>query len=303
MDELQLQLQLRRRQRQQRVPVPRQLGEVLGYIGGMFATVAALLVAGQTWPHLGAQARITLLAVTVAVLTAGGWWARHPASLRRLGMMLWFAAVATVAGLTEIVAEQVQVLHRSEAIEYLTVALAATAAATLFWSLRPSGLQQVALIATVTALVGVITAGHGERAPGLWGGTVWALGLCWLLLGAGRMVNPPGTAAVVGALALLAGPEAGRATGPQPDTLWPASLWLALGLVSAAALVTAGVVARRTALLGIGAAGLFLFLIQAVLTWFGKQAGAPLALLVGGGGLLVVAALVLRAGSSRAQNP
>src|SRR5262245_41962893 len=67
-------LRLRRRQllRQQRLPIPRQLGEILAYLGGMFAVVAGLLLATEEWPHLGQGGRIALLAGTVALLTAGG---------------------------------------------------------------------------------------------------------------------------------------------------------------------------------------------------------------------------------------
>jgi hypothetical protein len=299
MDELLL--RRRQRRRQQRRPAPRHLGEVLGYFGAMFTTVAALLGATQEWPRLGQAGRVTLLAVTVAVLTVGGWWARHPASLRRLGTVLWFGAVAAVAWLTAVVADQVEALQRNANVEYLSVALAASAVAALFWRLRPSGLQQVALfgslVATVTALVSFAGAGNAPRTGGLWGGAVWALGLCWLLLGAGRLLQPPSTAEALGALALLFGAQAGRTSSAlAPHHLWPASLWLVLGLVSAAALIAAGVMARRTNLLGIGAVGLFVFLVQAVLRWFGGHAGTPLALLAGGCGLLLVAALALRGG-------
>src|SRR6266545_4813026 len=138
----------------------RRLGEALGYVGAVCAVTAGLLAAGQAWAHLGLLARSTLLLVTVTVLAAGGWWAngQRAASVRRLGAVLWFLAVAAVAGFAEVVADQV--LHQSHGLQHVIAGLAATAAGVLFWRLRVSSLQQVAvlvsLLATVTAVVEVV---------------------------------------------------------------------------------------------------------------------------------------------------
>src|SRR6266545_486799 len=177
----------------------RRLGEALGYVGAVCAVTAGLLAAGQAWAHLGLLARSTLLLVTVTVLAAGGWWAngQRAASVRRLGAVLWFLAVAAVAGFAEVVADQV--LHQSHGLQHVIAGLAATAAGVLFWRLRVSSLQQVAV------------------------------------------------------------------------------------LVSLLATVTA-----------VGAVGLFVFLFDATLTWFGRGATVPLALLVTGGALLLVAVLTGR---------
>ena len=265
----------------------RRLGEALGYVGAVCAVTAGLLTVGQAWAHLGLLARSMLLLVTVAVLAAGGWWAngQRAASVRRLGAVLWFVAVAAVGGFAEVVADQV--LHRSHGLQYIIAGLAATVAAMLFWRLRVSSVQQVAvlvsLLATVTAVVGVIAPDR----PSWGGGAVWAVSVAWLLLGSRRLLIPARTAQVLGALAMLLGAETVRGGELR-------SLGIALGLLSAAALVGAGVVARRTVLLGVGAVGLFVFLFDAALTWFGRAAPVPLALLVAGGALLLVAVLTGR---------
>ena len=265
----------------------RRLGEALGYVGAVCAVTAGLLAAGQAWAHLGLLARSTLLLVTVTVLAAGGWWAngQRAASVRRLGAVLWFLAVAAVAGFAEVVAGQV--LHQSHGLQHVIAGLAATAAGVLFWRLRVSSLQQVAvlvsLLATVTAVVEVVA----PASPSWGGGAVWAVGVAWLLLGSRRLLIPARTAEVLGALAMLLGAETVRGGELR-------SWGLALGLLSAAALVGAGAAARRTVLLSVGAVGLFVFLFDATLTWFGRGATVPLALLVTGGALLLVAVLTGR---------
>src|SRR6266511_1472211 len=218
---------------------------------------------------------------------AGGRWlvGQRAASVRRLGAVLWFLAVAAVAGFAEVVADQV--LHQSHGLQHVIAGLAATAAGVLFWRLRVSSLQQVAvlvsLLATVTAVVEVVA----PASPSWGGGAVWAVGVAWLLLGSRRLLIPARTAEVLGALAMLLGAETVRGGELR-------SWGLALGLLSAAALVGAGAAARRTVLLSVGAVGLFVFPFDATLTWFGRGATVPLALLVTGGALLLVAVLTGR---------
>jgi hypothetical protein len=269
----------------------RRLGEALGYVGAVCALTAGLLVAGREWVRLGPGARSVLLLVAVAVLAAGGWWAnrQRAASVRRFGAVLWVLAVAAVAGFAGVVADQL--LHQSQGVAGVASALAATAVGVLLWRLRVSSLQQVAafvsLLATVTALAGVIAPAN----PGSGGGAVWAVGVTWLLLGSRRLLTPARTAEVLGALAMLAGAEIMRTAELR-------SWGLALGLLSAAALVGGGTATRRTVLLGVGAVGLFVFLFDAVMTWFGRGATVPLALLAAGGALLLVAVLTSRTRSS-----
>src|SRR6266511_1062014 len=148
---------------------------------------------------------------------------------------------------------------------------------------RCRGAVLVSLLATVTAVVEVVA----PASPSWGGGAVWAVGVAWLLLGSRRLLIPARTAEVLGALAMLLGAETVRGGELR-------SWGLALGLLSAAALVGAGAAARRTVLLSVGAVGLFVFLFDATLTWFGRGATVPLALLVTGGALLLVAVLTGR---------
>src|SRR6266702_2981996 len=188
-----------------------------------------------------------------------------------------------VAGFAEVVADQV--LHQSHGLQHVIAGLAATAAGVLFWRLRVSSLQQVAVLVSLLATVTAVVEGVAPASPSWGGGAVWAVGVAWLLLGSRRLLIPARTAEVLGALAMLLGAETVRGGELR-------SWGLALGLLSAAALVGAGAAARRTVLLSVGAVGLFVFLFDATLTWFGRGATVPLALLVTGGALLLVVAVL-----------
>ena len=117
-------------------------------------------------------------------------------------------------------------------------------------------LQQVALFLALAATM--VAAGDRlvvvETADGY---GLLVLGAGWLELGRRGLVAPRRTSETLGSLALLAGPEALDAAGAGPGD-W--GLWLGLGL--AVALVVAGSVLRRNVPLGIGAAGMVVFLGQ-----------------------------------------
>ena len=68
----------------------------------------------------------------------------------------------------------------------------------------------------------------------------------------------------------------------------------ALGLLSAAALLYLSVSFGEIVLLGFGAAGLFIFLVQIIEQYLADGLGGPLALLVVGVALLLVALVVVR---------
>src|SRR6266545_719266 len=139
---------------------------------------------------------------------AGGGAADAWAGRRRLGAVLWFLAVAAVAGFAEVVADQV--LHQSHGLQHVIAGLAATAAGVLFWRLRVSSLQQVAVLVSLLATVTAVVEGVAPASPSWGGGAVWAVGVAWLLLGSRRLLIPARTAEVLGALAMLLGAETVR---------------------------------------------------------------------------------------------
>ena len=66
------------------------IAEVLGYVGGALAVVAALFLGAELWDELGPWPRVLLLgAVAVACLGAGAALGGRDGAPGRLGGFLW----------------------------------------------------------------------------------------------------------------------------------------------------------------------------------------------------------------------
>jgi hypothetical protein len=272
------------------------LAEVLGYVGGALAVVAALFLGAELWDELGPWPRVLLLAaVAVACLVGGAALAGRDGAPGRLGGFLWTAA--------------------------LVAAGAALVVAAVLWWRRPAVLQHVAtfVAAAATLLTALDRIGDGAFD---WGGPLlWGFGLAWLaasaLPPAGRLHESPIMAAggsdepaaaarrpdvraggiwtpaepgwVLGALAVVVGPlfaQSGRAA------------WLVVGSLGAAALVVAGVRARRPWVAAVGIGGVFVSVPLAVAELFDARLG-PLVGILAVGLALVAAAVVLTRRAAR----
>jgi Predicted membrane protein (DUF2157) len=264
------------------------VAEVLGYLGGVLAVVAGFVLGAESWGQLGRWGRLGVLAAVTGALLAAGWWLRGSEGrvLPRLASVLWMFAVAGFAGLVAVLQE-----GRSDnalADPSLGVAAGALALAGVLYLLERRVLQQVALFLAVVAT----TVAGGHRLGWSWetveGYGFLALGAAWLELGRRGLVGPRRTSEVLGSLALLTGPAVldVEAVGPGD---W--GLWLGLGL--SVALIIAGSALARNVLLGIGAAGMVLFLGM-VAGEYWSDLGAPVAILLVGLGLVVAAVLVAR---------
>ena len=264
------------------------VAEVLGYLGGVLAVVAGFVLGAESWGRLGQWGRAGVLATVTGLLLAAGWRLRgsEGRALPRLASVLWLFAVAGFAGLLAVLLEGGS--DDALADPSLGVAVGALVLASGLYLLERRVLQQVALFVAVVATM---------VAGGQWLGWSWetvegygflVLGTGWLELGRRGLVGPRRTAEVLGSLALLTGPEIldVEAVGPGD---W--GLWLGLGL--SVALIVAGSALARNVLLGIGAAGMVLFLGQ-VAGEYWSDLGAPLAILLVGLGLVAAAVLVAR---------
>jgi Predicted membrane protein (DUF2157) len=263
------------------------VAEVLGYLGGVLAVVAGFVLGAESWGQLGRWGRLGVLAAVTGALLAAGWWLRGKGRvLPRLASVLWMFAVAGFAGLLAVLQE-----GRSDnalADPSLGVAAGALVLAGVLYALERRVLQQVALFLAVAA---TMVAG-GRRLGWSWetveGYGFLVLGAAWLELGRRGLVGPRRTSEVLGSLALLTGPAVldVEAVGPGD---W--GLWLGLGL--SVVLIVAGSALARNVLLGIGAAGMVLFLGM-VAGEYWSDLGAPVAILLVGLGLVVAAVLVAR---------
>jgi uncharacterized membrane protein len=264
------------------------VAEVLGYLGGVLAVVSGFVLGAESWAQLGRWGRAGVLAAVTGALLAAGWWLRGSEGrvLPRLASVLWLGAVAGFAGLLAVLRE-----GRSDdalADPPLAVAAGALVLALVLYGLERRVLQQVALF---LAVVATMVAG-GRRLGWSWetveGYGFLVLGAAWLELGRRGLAGPRRTSEVLGSLALLSGPAVLDVEAVGPGN-W--GVWLGLGL--SVALIVAGSALARNVLLGIGAAGMVVFLGM-VAGEYWSDLGAPLAILLVGLGLVVAAVLVAR---------
>jgi hypothetical protein len=259
------------------------LAEVLGYVGGALAVVAALFLGAELWGELGPWPRVLLLAaVTAACLAGGAALGGRAGAPGRLGGFLWAAAVVAVAGTAGVGVDGL--LNVQSGTAALASASAALVVAALLWWRRPAVLQHVAtfVAAAATLLTALDRIGDGAFD---WGGPLlWGFGLAWLVGSAsGRVWRPAEPGWVLGALAVVVGPlfaQSGRAA------------WLVVASVGAAALVVVGVRARRPWVAAVGVGGVFVSVPLAVAELFDARLG-PLVGILAVGLALVAAAVVL----------
>jgi len=264
------------------------LAEVLGYVGGALAVVAALFLGAELWDELGPWPRVLLLAaVAVACLAGGAALGGREGAPGRLGGFLWAAAVVAVAGTAGVAADGLVDVRPGTAA--LVAAVAALILATVLWWRRPAVLQHVAtfLAAAATLLTALDRIGDGSFD---WGGPLlWGFGLAWLGASA-RSVWPPAEPGwVLGAAAVVVGPlfaQSGR------------SGWLVVGALGAAALVVVGVRTRRPWVAAVGIGGVFVSVPLAVAELFDARLG-PLVGILAVGLALVAAAVVLTRRAAR----
>jgi hypothetical protein len=263
------------------------VAEALGYVGAALALVAAFLIAERFWADLRPWARVLLPAVAAGALFAAGAFVRErrasPAA--RLGGFLWFLSAGACALTLGLAGDELLGFDGDSSALLAGVGTAIFAGG--LWAARRQALQQIALFASIMTTV---TSGLAVAELMDWTGlALWGLGVAWLALAWGGLLLPERTGYALGALAALLGP---RLLGP----LGPGSgrAWLLLGLATAMAFVAASVRMRRTLLLGMGVAGLFLYVPMLVFEYFSGALGAPLALVVTGVVLVGVALVLAR---------
>lgn len=267
------------------------LAEVLGYVGGALAVVAALFLGAELWDELGPWPRVLLLAaVAAACLIGGAALGGREGAPGRLGGFLWAAAVVAVAGTAGVGADGLFDVRPGTAA--LVSAGAALVVAAVLWWQRPAVLQHVATFtaAAATLLTALDRIGDGTFD---WGGPLlWGFGLAWLAgsaLPTGGVWRPAEPGWVLGALAVVVGPlfaQSGRAA------------WLVVGSLGAAALVVAGVRTRRPWVAAVGIGGVFVSVPLAVAELFDARLG-PLVGILALGLALVAGAVVLTRRAAR----
>lgn len=258
--------------------------EAVAYLGAVLVIVALGLLIGEFWDRMEPWGQFTLAAIVTLILVGVGFVlgrSDEPA-VNRAQTFAWLLAVATLA-LTGYVAVS-EIIAIDESATFLIVSLAALAGAIALWWLRKSVLQMVAMGITAASSV-VAGISLIETAPDFaFGLSLAGLGLIWLLLTWGGMFQPSQTSYALSGIAMLliAFPEGA------------AMPWPLLGLGVGLFLMAASVRLNQGVLLGLGVAGLFIYIPMTIFELFGESLGVPVALLVTGVVLLGVVVATVR---------
>jgi len=282
------------------VPPPKRVPlvtEGLAYVGGALAAAAAIVVLRDAWEDMAPGVRAAIVAAcALATITFGAGLRRsEEPAFARLASLLWLLGTGSAAWLAAIVAADL--VGSTDRAAALAATGTASACAAVLYALRPRHLQQLALLSAMVALAVTIAdpwpfptedRGAGPLAA-------WGVGAAWLVLGTAGRLRPARTSMVAGAVVALWGPAQFVGSDAEAYGMW-------LGLGTAILVLGLGVLRREPAVLGLGGLGLFLYLVWVLADRFGTTGGLPLALLVTGA-LVLVLALVSARRSDRTVRP
>jgi hypothetical protein len=262
------------------------IAEVIAYVGGIFALSSVGFIASEVWEDLAVGAQVGLIALVTDLFWIGGWWIQGGVSpvRERLATVLWFISAGGFGWLADVVATDVLDVDNGYA---LMVGLALSLYSGLLYFYRRTPLQQIALAGGV----GFVCAGLSDVAGGddWFGLLLWLAGASWIALTGAGVLTPRRTGFASGAVGVLVGAEAVALNFFES----PDAFGLILGLASAAALLYLSVSLSEMVLLGFGTVGLFVFMLHIIWQYL-DGLGGPVALLIAGIALLLVALIAVR---------
>lgn len=270
-----------------RVPM---VAEVLAYLGAALALAAGLLLFGNRFEELSRSMRMIVPAVAGVVFFAAGWPLHRHAdpSVGRLAGALWLLATGAFAGF---MAEALFDVTDQPAWALLALGVSVTVFGGALMLAHPTGPTHIGAAAGAAMILPGVVAWWDPADQFVWTGLSFVLfGWLWLALGRTRAVKPATPAFVVGTVTALYGPVIAAGEDFTGEALL-------IGSGVAVALLVAGVWLRSTPVLALAAIGTFGFLFASILWFLQDTLGAPLALLLGGVSLLVVAWVTLRLGN------
>ena len=267
--------------RSHRVPL---VTEAFVYLGAILLLAGGGTAIGQRWDDLGQSSRLAILAGATLVSLLVGAFARRSKepAFRRLASVAWVLSVAGMAGTVGVTADWNDLSDHSSV---LAVTGAMTMYGAVLWFFLRAPLQHVvtfgALLFAVANVYGRFWVGCPEWVVPV---TLWATGAAWAGLGWARRIPPGWLAVPAGLLVVLITP-----TGIQY-----APTRYALGIGTAAAVMTLSVIGRFVPGLALGSIAMLGYVVGVMTTYFADSLGVPAALALGGVALLVVAAVVTR---------
>jgi hypothetical protein len=251
------------------------VAEVLGSLGAIAASVAAVVGTVTMWGELTSPARVAIPSIgALVLLAAGAAVPRDEPSLERLGAFLWLLGIAATGGAVAIVC--IDVVGWSSPV----TAVAAGAVVVVLSLLLSTRCREphlvVALGGGLTTLTVGLMAQYSHATGGQYGALLVALGLGLMLFAwADRLVSTAAGYVVGGAIAFV-----GAQLLADLAEHWPIVVGLVLGVVFLAAYVGL----RQRALLVVGLLFTVVFLIQGIVRAAADRPGGE----AGGGQVIVL---------------
>lgn len=263
--------------------------EALGYLGAVFAVVAGFIAVGRLWPAIPAGAELAFAGVAAGVLLLAGAVLPtdgHP-EFGRLRSALWLTSTASLAAFAGLLTGP-QFANLGPASRPLVTEAVVTAYAVLLWWRYRAALQHLAAFAGIAALIGTAIAqawpGRTPWGPGL---GLWMLSLLWGIAAHRGYLGRPDVGYVAAAAGLLVGAQ----------LTMELAAGQALGTVTVAGLLAAGVALRKVLLVGFGAVAAIEILPQVASRYLPSGAAAPAAVFAVG--LVMLAAALWLAKTRR----
>ena len=180
--------------------------EALGYLGGVLALAASLLLVQLFWKDLPTGGRLAVpVAAALALLASGALVPAtppHTDGLGRLRSVLWLLAVGATAGAFGVLGDQVLDLEGRDTA--LLVGLGMLAVGVPLYLRTTAAAQQVGIFAATLVTATAI----GQRAdwdePTLVGLAGWLVAVTWFVLGERRFLQPSIVARYLGAAGSVA---------------------------------------------------------------------------------------------------
>ncbi|MFC6285848.1 DUF2157 domain-containing protein [Nocardioides sp. GCM10027113] len=257
--------------------------EALGYLGGAVMLVGSVILVGLLWGDVPVWVRLLLVAVTTLVLLGAGLAVpdRLGAAAARLHAVLW--ALAVVSTGTFFAVLSVDVLHDGGDGRLLEIFPPTAAVALLLWWWRRTFLQQlVLLVPTLVSAAAAASELAGDESAWV-GGITWVVAAAWTALAWAGRLEPRATGVAFGVVG-----------GVFASLAMVNDLGIALGLLTAVALVVAALAARSLPWLGVAAFAVLWTAPRAAVEWFPGRLSAALTLIVTGGLLVGAAVWVAR---------
>lgn len=262
--------------------------EALGYLGGVLAMAASLLLIQMLWEDLNIATRFAIpLVATAGLLLAGAMIPAKPDvedGMTRLQSALWLLAVGAFTGAMGVLGDQIFEWEGRD-IALLVGAGGAALALPLYLRTRQAA-QQLGLFVTLVVTGCALGARADWDEPTIIGLVGWLVAVTWFVLGERRIVEPPIVATYLGAVAaIVTSMVMSESLGGQ-----------LLAVATVAALFVWGVRSDSLGLLAVASIGTINVVPSAVNYFFpdNTEVAVPLSLLAVGGVLVGTAVTVTR---------